>query len=102
MMEITHKFDIEFQFSTEPAALISFDGRILEIFWATSRQSSRVHIFQIAKIWIETDKHGVNTLNATAKYAGIQLFGGHIVSQEALEQTRELIAIVQQAMAQYA
>ena len=93
---------IEFQFSREPAALISFDGRILELFWATSRQGSRLHVFQIAKIWIETDKHGVHTLNANSRYAGIQLLSGHVISPEALGQMQELILAVQKAMAGFA
>ena len=93
---------VEIQFSTDSAALISFDGRIVELFWAAARQSSRFHVFQIGKIWIDTDKHGVHTLNATSKYAGIQLLGGHVVSQESLGQMQELILAIQQAQTHYA
>ena len=93
---------LEYQISTSPATIISFDGRIIEIFWMTSRQGGRFHVFQIAKIWIETDKHGAHFLNFNSKYADQILVSGLAISESALAQTQELVLAVQGAMAGYA
>ena len=92
---------LEFKISTQPATIISFDGRIIEIFWTTSRQGGRFHVFQIVKIWIETDKHGTHTLNFNSKYVNEILVSGLTTSESALAQAQELVLAVQQAMALY-
>ena len=81
--------------------LITFDGRILEFFSMTSKQSSRYHVFQIASIEILTDKHGKNMLNITSKYANELLLGGADIRDEALAETQALVTAVRQAMALY-
>jgi hypothetical protein len=94
---------IEIRLSTEPNdnTLIMFDGHILEFFSLTSRQSSRMHVFQIAKIEIVMDARGKNTLEVTSKYVNSILLGGQTVRPEALAETQALVAAVRQAMAQY-
>lgn len=53
---------IEIRLSTEPSdnTLITFDGHILEFFSVISRQSIRIHVFEIANIEIlQTSTAGI-------------------------------------------
>jgi hypothetical protein len=94
---------IEIRLSTSSSdnTLITFDGHIVEYYSVLSRQSSRMHVFQIARIEIVTDKHGNNTLSIISKYANSILLAGATIRPEVLAETEALVAAVRQAMAQY-
>jgi hypothetical protein len=94
---------IEIRLSTEPSnnTLITFDGKVIEFFSVVARGSTRIHIFEIAKIEIVTDKHGNNTLNIYSKYVNSILMAGATIRPEVLAETQALVAAVRQAMAQY-
>ncbi len=94
---------IEIRLSTEPSdnTLITFDGHILEFFSVISRQSIRIHVFEIANIEILTDQHGRNTLNINSKYVNSVILGGATIRPEALAETQALVVAVRQAMAMY-
>jgi hypothetical protein len=93
----------EVRLSTDPInnALISFDGRVLEFFSASSKDSARFHVAQIALIQISPDKSGKNVLTVESKYVNQILLGGLVVREEVLVDMRAMVAAVQKAMALY-
>ncbi len=94
---------IEVRLSNEPGdnTLITFDGKVVEFFAVVSRQSMRIHAFQIASIGIVTDSKGRSRLNINSKYANSPLLSEETVRPEALAEAQALVAAVQQAMASY-
>jgi len=94
---------IEVRLSTESSnnTLIRFDGQVVEFFSYVVRQSIRIHVFQIARIEIVTDKKGRNLLNVTSKYVDMPLLTGETVRPEALADAQAFVMAVQQAMASY-
>ncbi len=94
---------IEVRLSTEPSdnTLITFDGQVVEFFAVVSRQSTRIHVFQIASIEIVTDSKGRSRLNINSKYVNSPLLSEETVSPEALAEAQALVAEVRQAMVRY-
>jgi hypothetical protein len=94
---------VEIRLTTDPhnSTILTFDGRVLELFWMTSRQSARYHVFQIAKIELSTDKHGQHSLDITSRYVNQIMLGGQPVRPEVLAETQALVEVVRQAMALY-
>ena len=94
---------IEIRLSTEPSdnTLIAFDGHVVEFFSVIVRQCMRIHVFEIAKIEIVTDKHGRNSLNIYSKYVNSLILGSATVRSEVLAEAQDLVAAVRQAMAAY-
>ena len=94
---------IEIRLSSGPRdnTLVTFDGHILEFFMWEERESSRIHIFKIAKIDIVTDKQGKNTLNIWSKYVNELLYGPQPIRDEVLAETQALVTTVHQAMTLY-
>ena len=94
---------IEIILSTEPkdSTLITFDGKVLEFFSSTSRDSGRYHAAHIASIQLAEDKQGRNLLSVQSKYVGQILLGGIIIRPEVLAETQSLVAAVQKAMVLY-
>jgi hypothetical protein len=93
--------EIRLSSSTSDNSLITFDGHVIEYFSTLFKGSSRIHVIQIARIEIVTDKHGNNTLSINSKYVNSILMAGATIRPEALAETEALVAAVRQAMAQY-
>ena len=80
-------------------AIVAFDGRILEIFHTLwEGKTRRYHPAMIAEIQVQTDKKGAHTLSIKAQNGVRETL---IVESSALASVQELVAQVQQAMANY-
>ncbi len=77
--------------------VLTFDGRVLELFQDTS--SNRIHVTWIKKMELKADKKGKHTLDIQT--LGDSALEGNEVDQAAVTQVTALIAEVEQARAAF-
>ncbi len=75
--------------------VLSFDGKVLELFQDTS--SNRIHVTWIKKMELKADKKGKHTLDITA--VGDGGLEGNEVDESVVARVNALIAEVEQAKA---
>ena len=77
--------------------LLTFDGRVLEVFYDMGDKSWRYHVSLITSIQLgPPDKHGMQKLNFKTKEFGERT--ATEIAPDQVGQAQELVAAVQQAM----
>jgi hypothetical protein len=78
--------------------VLTFDGKVMEVFYHGSTASKRMHISQIDDIQLQADKKGNHSLNIKNGVTGMM---GIEINEAAFPQVAQLCADVLKARAEY-